>query len=116
MPLASLQELVYYILTQDRDSAMTDALRVVGLYSNLDHVLVYDFRLRQLVNSNKVLNKRGKCTYAGNIMLIHRQVFMYCISCCLGKIACLAYVLNFLCVLNFFIIIIMNYYAFYLFF
>ena len=47
------RRLVFYILSQDRDTALRDALAVVSAY-DLPEDTAYFFRIKQLVGKNRV--------------------------------------------------------------
>ena len=49
-----LQTLLYYILKQDRPSALQDAARVVDTFSNLTMTQAHLFRARFLVENQRV--------------------------------------------------------------
>ena len=50
------QRLVYYILNQDRETALSDALEVVKAYSHINDDSVYLFRLPYLIDHDRVSN------------------------------------------------------------
>jgi hypothetical protein len=52
--ISLFQKLLYYILKQDRNSAVDDAMEVIKVFDNVNEEMVYMFRIRFLVKNDRV--------------------------------------------------------------